>query len=87
MFSLERHLLWVRSHTVFWGQQCRWSEQQMAWVRAGSLGFPVSLVQGAARLTAGSSPSLPLGGGMSPEQSGSQLPASQPHPLESLLGR
>lgn len=29
-FSLERHLLWTRSHTVSWGQQCRWSEQQMA---------------------------------------------------------
>lgn len=29
-FSLERHLLWIRSHTVSWGQQCRWSEQQMA---------------------------------------------------------
>lgn len=43
-FSLERHLLWIRSHTVSWGQQCRWSEQQMAWVRAKwSLGFPVSL--------------------------------------------
>lgn len=38
----------------------------------------VSLVQGAARLTAGTTPSLPLGGGMSPEQLGSQLPMAAP---------
>lgn len=30
VWSLDRHLLWIRSHTVSWGQQCRWSEQQMA---------------------------------------------------------
>jgi len=30
VFSWERHLLWTRSHTVSWGQQCRWSEQQVA---------------------------------------------------------
>lgn len=30
MFSLETHLLWTGSHTVSWGQQCRWSEQQTA---------------------------------------------------------
>lgn len=34
-FSLERHLFRTRSHTVSWGQQCRWSEQQMAWGRQG----------------------------------------------------
>lgn len=44
-FSLERHLLWVRSHTVFCGQQCRWSEQQMAWVRAGWV-FGISSLPG-----------------------------------------
>lgn len=26
----DRHLLCLRSHTVSWGQQCKWSEQQMA---------------------------------------------------------
>lgn len=30
MFSWERHFPWARSHTVSWGQQCWWSEQQMA---------------------------------------------------------
>lgn len=41
VFSLERHLLWTGSHTVSWGQQCRWSEQQTAWVKAtvGLCGF------------------------------------------------
>lgn len=34
-FSSWRHLLWIRSHTVSWGQQCVWSEQQMAWVEVG----------------------------------------------------
>lgn len=28
--SRDKHLLCFRSHTVSWGQQCRWSEQQMA---------------------------------------------------------
>lgn len=43
-FSLEMHLLWIRSHTVSCGQQCRWSEQQMAWVGTG-----VSLVTSSLR--------------------------------------
>lgn len=57
-FSLERHLLWIRSHTVSWGQQCRWSEQQMAWVGAGVglYDFSLSWAQRAARRTAGTAP-------------------------------
>lgn len=55
VFSLERHLLWTRSHTVSSGQQCRWSEQQMAWVKArvGLCGF---LEHKEVRLTAGTAP-------------------------------
>lgn len=45
MFSLERHLLWVRSHTLFWGQQCRWSEQQMALGIGQHPYFPVGSLQ------------------------------------------
>lgn len=45
VFSLERHLFWTRSHTVSWGQQCMWSEQQVAWVKArvGLCGRPAYL--------------------------------------------
>lgn len=57
VFSLERHLLRARSHTVSWGQQCRWSEQQMAWVEEVEVGLSdSSRAQGEARLTAGTAP-------------------------------
>lgn len=48
MFPLERHCPWARSHTVSWGQQCWWSEQQMAWVKArvGLCGFQSYLSTG-----------------------------------------
>lgn len=53
-FSLERHLLWTRSHTVFWGQQCRWSEQQMACVGVGGglCDFLSQLSAGSSQVTA-----------------------------------